>query len=94
VLVEGVQRAKVLKYTDHSEYYEAEAIALGDTMGECVEAKALARSATTEFDASIFWSTRDASCPCAPILSFFPRIPASLHRTTKRDNSPRRAFDR
>src|SRR6266699_2546879 len=35
VLVEGAQRAKVVKYTDRSEYYEAEAIALGDTMGEC-----------------------------------------------------------
>jgi ATP-dependent Lon protease len=27
VLVEGAQRAKVLKYTDRSEYYEAEAVA-------------------------------------------------------------------
>jgi hypothetical protein len=33
----------VVKYTDCSEYYEADALALGDTMGECVEAKALAR---------------------------------------------------
>jgi ATP-dependent Lon protease len=49
VLVEGAQRAKVVKYTDCSEYYEAEAVALGDTMGERVEAEALARSATTEF---------------------------------------------
>ena len=39
VLVEGAQRAKVLKYTDRSEYYEAEAVALGDTMGERVEAR-------------------------------------------------------
>src|SRR6266480_3757555 len=36
VLVEGAQRAKVVKYTDRSEYYEAEAVALGDTMGERV----------------------------------------------------------
>src|SRR6266446_1890265 len=50
VLVEGAQRAKVVKYTDRSEYYEAEAVALGDTMGECVEAKAFARSVTTEFE--------------------------------------------
>src|SRR6266581_4710473 len=50
VLVEGGQRAKVVKYTDCSEYYEAEAVALGDTMGECVEAKAFARSVTTEFE--------------------------------------------
>src|SRR6516165_5957634 len=50
VLVEGAQRAKVVKYTDRSEYYEAEAVALGDTMGERVEAKALARSVTNEFE--------------------------------------------
>src|SRR5215831_15303501 len=50
VLVEGAQRAKVVKYTDCSEYYEAEAVALGDTMGDCFEAEALARSATTEFE--------------------------------------------
>src|SRR3989441_9724532 len=48
VLVEGAQRAKVVKYTDRSEYYEAEAVALGDTMGERVDAKAFARSVTTE----------------------------------------------
>jgi ATP-dependent Lon protease len=53
VLVEGAQRAKVLKYTDRSEYYEAEAVALGDTMGERVEAEALARSATTEFESYV-----------------------------------------
>src|SRR5947209_7061871 len=53
VLVEGAQRAKVVKYTDCSEYYEAEAVALGDTMGECVEAKALARSVTTEFESYV-----------------------------------------
>src|SRR5262249_15546820 len=65
VLVEGAQRAKVVKYTDRSEYYEAEAVALGDPMGERVdaeavalgdrmgervEAKALARSVTNEFE--------------------------------------------
>ncbi len=41
VLVEGAQRAKVVKYTDCSEYYVAEAVALGDTMGERVEAATL-----------------------------------------------------
>src|SRR5258708_15634050 len=52
-MVEGAQRAKVVKYTDCSEYYEAEAVALGDTMGDCVEAKALARSVTNEFESYI-----------------------------------------
>src|SRR5256885_17067555 len=50
LLVEGAQRAKVVKYTDRSEYYEAEAVALGDAMGERVEAKALARSVTNDFE--------------------------------------------
>ena len=53
VLVEGAQRAKVVKYTDRSEYYEAEAIALGDTMGERVKAEALARSVTNEFESYV-----------------------------------------
>jgi ATP-dependent Lon protease len=53
VLVEGAQRAKVVKYTDRSEYYEAEAVALGDTMGERVEAKALARSVTNDFESYV-----------------------------------------
>ena len=53
VLVEGAQRAKVVKYTDCSEYYEVEAVALGNTMGERVEAEALARLATTEFESYV-----------------------------------------
>ena len=53
VLVEGAQRAKVLKYADRSEYYEAEAVALGDTMGERVKAEALARSVTNEFESYV-----------------------------------------
>src|SRR6202043_3462075 len=53
VLVEGAQRAKVLRYTARSEYYEAEAVALGDTTGEPIEAVALARSVTTEFESYV-----------------------------------------
>jgi ATP-dependent Lon protease len=43
----------VVKYTDRSAYYEAEAVALGDTMGERVEAKALARSVTNDFESYV-----------------------------------------
>ncbi|MCX7310508.1 MAG: endopeptidase La [Alphaproteobacteria bacterium] len=50
VLVEGAQRGKVLKYTDRSEYYEANAVVLDDVVGEKVEAEALARSVITEFE--------------------------------------------
>jgi ATP-dependent Lon protease len=50
VLVEGAERAKILKYTDRPDYYEAEATALEDATGERVEAEALARSVVTEFE--------------------------------------------
>jgi ATP-dependent Lon protease len=50
VLVEGAARAKVERYTDRADYYEAAAIVLGDTTGEQVEAEALARSVINEFE--------------------------------------------
>jgi ATP-dependent Lon protease len=50
VLVEGAARARVTKYTDREEYYEAEAVVLADTAGEQVEAEALARSVINEFE--------------------------------------------
>src|ERR1700680_384796 len=53
VLVEGAQRAKVLKYTDRSEYYEAEAVALGDLMGERVKEEAFARAVTRGFESYV-----------------------------------------
>src|SRR5712692_4036898 len=53
VLVEGAERGKVLKYTDRAEYYEADAVVLDDTMGEKIEAEALARSVITEFESYV-----------------------------------------
>jgi ATP-dependent Lon protease len=50
VLVEGAERAKVLKYTDRSDYYEADATVLANDVGERVEAEAMARSVVTEFE--------------------------------------------
>src|SRR6266852_9696780 len=50
VLVEGAARAKILKYGDRADYYEADAVVLEDTFGERVEAKALARSVVAEFE--------------------------------------------
>src|SRR6202521_6117952 len=50
VLVEGAARARVTKYTDREEYYEAEAVVLADSSGEQVEAEALARSVVNEFE--------------------------------------------
>jgi len=53
VLVEGSQRAKVLRYTERTEYYEADAITLDDQLGEKVEAEALARSVINEFESYV-----------------------------------------
>src|SRR5512140_991174 len=38
VLVEGAERARVIKYTDRSDYYEAEATVIADDLGDRVEA--------------------------------------------------------
>src|SRR5256884_6166935 len=50
VLVEGAARSKVERYTDRVDYYEADAVVLGDTSGEQVEAEALSRSVINEFE--------------------------------------------
>ncbi|NBJ11979.1 endopeptidase La [Microvirga arsenatis] len=50
VLVEGASRAKVKAYTRTDEYYEAEAEVLPDSLGDRVEAEALARSVVSEFE--------------------------------------------
>src|ERR1700720_2797032 len=41
VLVEGAERAKIQGYTDRIDYYEADASALADDMGDSVEAEAM-----------------------------------------------------
>src|SRR3954449_10766686 len=53
VLVEGLERARVQKYTDRSEYYEATAVALADTDAKSVEAEALARSVVSDFESYV-----------------------------------------
>src|SRR5712672_832935 len=53
VLVEGLERARVEKYTDRSEYYEATAVALADTDASSVEAEALARSVVSDFESYV-----------------------------------------
>jgi ATP-dependent Lon protease len=50
VLVEGAERAKISKYTERTDYYEAEAATLADEVGDPVEAEALTRSVVTEFE--------------------------------------------
>src|SRR5215472_13833374 len=53
VLVEGLERARVQKYSDRSEYYEATAVALADTDADSVEAEALARSVVSDFESYV-----------------------------------------
>src|SRR5450759_4433956 len=53
VLVEGLERARVQKYSDRAEYYEATAIALADTDATSVEAEALARSVVSDFESDV-----------------------------------------
>src|ERR1700736_6637119 len=53
VLVEGLERAKVEKYSDRVEYYEARAVALADTDATSVEAEALARSVVSDFESYV-----------------------------------------
>src|SRR3984957_4753503 len=53
VLVEGLERARVQKYSDRTEYYEATAIALADTDANSVEAEALARSVVSDFESYV-----------------------------------------
>ncbi|HEY8567491.1 MAG TPA: endopeptidase La [Beijerinckiaceae bacterium] len=50
VLVEGAGRAEVKAYTRTDEYLEAEAAALPDSLGDQIEAEALARSVVSEFE--------------------------------------------
>jgi len=50
VLVEGAERARILKYADRTDFYEADAVVLEDSLGERVESEALARSVVTEFE--------------------------------------------
>ena len=50
VLVEGAGRAKISRFTKSDTFYEAEAEALADDLGDSVEAEALARSVIAEFE--------------------------------------------
>src|SRR6195256_3826840 len=53
VLVEGLERARVQKYSDRADFYEATAVALADTDASSVEAEALARSVVSDFESYV-----------------------------------------
>jgi ATP-dependent Lon protease len=50
VLVEGRERAQIVRYTDRTNYFEAEARILSETPGKEIEVEALARSVVSEFE--------------------------------------------
>jgi ATP-dependent Lon protease len=50
VLVEGIGRAEVVKYTANDSYYEAQAHKMADQVGDVVEVEALSRSVVAEFE--------------------------------------------
>src|ERR1700749_1188779 len=51
VLVEGAERAKILKYNEErTDFYEASGVVLTDEIGDKVEAEGLARAVLTEFE--------------------------------------------
>ena len=50
VLVEGLARAKIAEYTRTDDFYEARAVVLAEEIGNKVEAEALARSVTGDFE--------------------------------------------
>ena len=53
VLVEGSERARLVKYTDNADFYEAEAEILQDVHGSGEEMEALARSAIAQFESYV-----------------------------------------
>ncbi len=53
VLVEGGQRARILRYIDNEEYYEAEAETIADEMGPDEEMEALSRTAIAQFESYV-----------------------------------------
>jgi ATP-dependent Lon protease len=53
VLVEGQARATVKQYTRFLDFYEAEAVVVGEDLGDRVESEALARSVVGEFESYV-----------------------------------------
>src|SRR6059058_2257862 len=53
VLVEGTARAKVLRYTDNPEYFEAQVERVPENLGAKDEIEALARSAVSQFESYV-----------------------------------------
>ena len=53
VLVEGLERARIVEYTDRTDFYEARAERLDDELGEDHETEALARTVASQFESYV-----------------------------------------
>ena len=53
VLVEGTARAKIVRYTDNPDYFEAEVVRVAEEIGAQDEIEALARSAVSQFESYV-----------------------------------------
>src|SRR5688572_19397256 len=53
VLVEGTSRARITRYTDNANYFEAEVVEVPENVGAKEEIEALARSAVTQFESYV-----------------------------------------
>jgi ATP-dependent Lon protease len=53
VLVEGTQRARIVRYTENPDYFEAEVARVEETIGAKDEIEALARSAVSQFESYV-----------------------------------------
>ena len=53
VLVEGTQRARIQRYTDNADYYEAEVERVAEAVGSKDEIEALSRSAVSQFESYV-----------------------------------------
>ncbi|MBA4172889.1 MAG: endopeptidase La, partial [Hyphomicrobium sp.] len=53
VLVEGTARAKIVRYTDNPDYFEAEVERVAETVGTKDEIEALARSTVSQFESYV-----------------------------------------
>jgi ATP-dependent Lon protease len=50
VLVEGAHRARIVGYTENSDFFEAEAIAIEEGLGDAQEQEALSRAVVSQFE--------------------------------------------
>ena len=87
VLVEGLARAKIAEYTRTDDFYEARAVVLAEEIGNKVEAEALARSVTGDFE-----SYAKLNKKVSPeVVQSVPKTPRERNLAAGDDHSPAHA---